>query len=125
MQLGYNSTERKHMKPLLTLVFCLTLTAQETKPSETPVKPPVTQLSESDKNLLRALNAELDNIQIRVSELAKEMDAQGKVNEKNILMTRVCDAAHIQVQDCNVDSNTGKVSKKPAPPPPPQPTPSK
>lgn len=92
---------------IITGVFSLALQAEE------PTKAtPVSQLSKEDQYHLRALNAELDAIQVQINQLVDQLKGREKVTEKNDLVTRVCGAAKLQVAACDIDLTTGRITEK-------------
>jgi len=85
----------------------------------TPAATATAKMSVEDQYHLRALNAEIDTIQLQINELAKQLKAPEKVQEKNALVTKVCAAAKIPVDKCVPDANTGTVTAQLVPPAPP------
>jgi hypothetical protein len=98
---------------LVLIVAAVKLAADEPKGTA----PVVTKMAEADQYHLRALNAELDVIQTQINELARQLKAGEKVNEKNLLLAKVCGAAKIPVEKCQPNTDTGEVTAKPDSPP--------
>ena len=92
--------------------------------------PPATKMSKEDQYHLRAVNSELDLIQSQINQVAVQLHAQEKVQEKSALVSKICAASKISAADCVPNTDTGEVTAKPkelpAPvgtPPPPATTP--
>ena len=81
------------------------------------------KMTEEDRYHLRAVNSELDLVQTQINEVAKQLHAQEKVQEKEALVKKICQDAKIPVDRCVPNTETGEVSAKPKPTPaPPPPT---
>jgi len=81
------------------------------------------KMSEEDRYHLRAVNSELDLVQTQINEVAKQLHAQEKVQEKEALVKKICQDAKIPVERCVPNTETGEVSAKPDPKPTPAPPP--
>ena len=84
------------------------------------------KMTEEDRYHLRAVNSELDLVQTKINEVAnevaKQLHAQEKVQEKEALVKKVCGDAKIPVERCVPNTETGEVTAKPEPKPTPPPT---
>ena len=73
------------------------------------------KMTEENRYHLRAVNSELDLVQTQINEVAKQLHAQEKVQEKEALIKKICGDAKIPVERCVPNTETGEVTAKPEP----------
>ncbi len=94
---------------ILLFAFTATLMAADLPPTPKPVT-----VSKEDLLTLQRNSSRIQVLQMRVQMVQAEAqrDAQAMFTEDNEIVARVCKAANLNPKDCDVNQETGIVSKK-------------
>jgi hypothetical protein len=108
----YKAWSRRKMNRLTKVWFPIAFLAVVAFAADAPK---TAQASKEDLYHLRAVNAELNTIDMQLRQYADQLHVGDKVKEKNELLAKICGPAGIPIDKCNVDPD-GKVTKAPDPP---------